>query len=157
MDTLHTQTPQSSIKHVRVTVPVAPHVLEAFKRLSAASGLSLGRTMGEWLADTVDGVEVMSGLCEKARAAPRMAVQELHSYALGLSDLTSQLVQDIKNKAGGPVAGTGKRSADPATGPMALGDIFEEAKRLGDLAVTPPSVIRGVKSPKPPKTKGKPQ
>ena len=44
-------------KAIRVTVPVTPEVQAAFQRLAAASGMSTGKAMGEWLADTMEGVD----------------------------------------------------------------------------------------------------
>ena len=97
---MNTPHPQTTLfedqKPVRVTVPVRPDVLAAFQRLAAAQGVSTGKAMGEWLADTLDGVEAMAGLLEKARKAPKLAVQEMHAYALGLTDLTSELIDQVK-------------------------------------------------------------
>jgi hypothetical protein len=109
---MNTPHPQTTLfedqKPVRVTVPVRPEVLAAFQRLAAAQGVSTGKAMGEWLADTLDGVEAMAGLLEKAREAPKVAVRELHSYALGLTDLTSELIEQVKSR--GRRAGRAKRS-----------------------------------------------
>jgi hypothetical protein len=96
-------------KPIRVTVPVAPDVLEAFKRLAAASGVSVGKAMGDWLADTVDGVGYMTDLLEKARKAPQLAVRELHAYAIGLTDSTTELLEGIRRT-------TGKQVVDGAAG-----------------------------------------
>ena len=38
---------------IRVTVPVSKEVQEVFKRIAEASGSSVGRSMGDWLADTL--------------------------------------------------------------------------------------------------------
>ena len=79
----------------RVTVPVDVEVLAAFERLAAASGTSVGKAMGTWLSDTVEGAEAMADLMEKARQAPKQAVLELHSYALGLTDITQGFVDHV--------------------------------------------------------------
>ena len=125
-------------KPVRVTVPVRPEVLAAFQRLAAAQGVSTGKAMGEWLADTLEGVEAMAGLLEKARATPKLAVQEIHSYALGLTDLTSELLQQVKGRV--QADGAGKRALHaPADGARTL---------------TPPVGNTGGKVPKKPKKAG---
>lgn len=82
---------------IRVTVPVRPEVLEAFQRMAAAGNMSTGRAMGEWLFDTLDGVGAMAELMERARAAPREVVMELHSYALGLSDVTAEVLAQVRS------------------------------------------------------------
>jgi hypothetical protein len=82
----------------RVSVPVHDSVHDVFKRLAKASGMSTGRAMGEWLADTVEAAEYMAQSVERARAAPRIVTQELHAYALGLADETGQLMRQIAEK-----------------------------------------------------------
>lgn len=122
---------------MRVTVPVRPDVLAAFQRLAAAQGVSTGKAMGEWLADTLDGVEAMAGLLEKARAAPKVAVREMHSYAMGLTDLTSELLEQVRRREPGP--GRDAKASRPGPGPRTL---------------TPPVSNTGGKVPKKPKKGG---
>lgn len=146
MNTPHAQKPLfADQKPVRVTVPVTPEVQEAFQRLAAASGMSTGRAMGEWLQDTIEGALAMAEMLEKARRAPKQAVRQMHSYALGLTDLTSGLMDDLARKS----AGAGKRGkAVAATGAAGGGTVAATAA----LAPLPPrTVIRGGKSPKTPK------
>lgn len=73
-------------KPVRLTISVTPQVHSAFERLAAASGVSLSRCMGEWLGDTLDAVEHTAAMVERARAAPKLAMREMHAYAMGLAD-----------------------------------------------------------------------
>lgn len=90
--------PTPTSERTRVTVPVTPEVLEAFQRLAKASGMSTGRAMGDWLADTVDAAQFMAQTMEKARAAPKLVAQELHAYALGLGDETGALLDKLREK-----------------------------------------------------------
>lgn len=139
---MNTPHPQTTLfedqKPVRVTVPVRPDVLAAFQRLAAAQGVSTGKAMGEWLADTLEGVEAMAGLLEKARATPKLVVQEMHSYALGLTDLTSELLQQVKGRV--PADGAGKREL--------------RAPADGARTLTPPVSNTGGKVPQKPKKGG---
>jgi hypothetical protein len=89
----HMQT--SSEERVRLTITVTPEVYAAFRRLSASSGMSLGRAMGEWLGDTLEAVEFTAAKVEEARAAPKLVMRELHAYALGLADETGAAVRSI--------------------------------------------------------------
>lgn len=91
-----TQTP--SLQNVRLTITVTPEVHEVFKRFSAAAGMSLSRAMGEWLGDTVEAAEYTAGQMERARAAPKAVMREMHAYALGLADETGALMRTIKTK-----------------------------------------------------------
>lgn len=134
---MNTPHPQTTLfedqKPVRVTVPVRPEVLAAFQRLAAAQGVSTGKAMGEWLGDTLEAVEAMTAMLEKARKAPKLAALEIHSYALGLTDLTTDLLEHVRVRS----AMGGKRSATGA-----------------DRTLTPPVGNTGGKVPKKPKKAG---
>lgn len=108
----HMNTPTDTSERVRVTVPVTPEVLDAFQRLAKASGMSTGRAMGEWLTDTMEGVQFMAYTLEKARAAPRIAVQEMRSMALGLGDDLTGLLQKMRKEGTGRPDG-GRASVAP--------------------------------------------
>lgn len=131
-------------KPVRVTVPVDPDVLEAFKRLASAQGVSVGRAMGEWLADTVDGVDYMTDLLHKARKAPHLAVRELHAYATGLTETTTELLEGIRKTTGKHVirsaAGVADRQppgGDPLP-PARMKDEIKAAMEAGRKVLHPP-------------------
>lgn len=103
---------------VRTTISVRPEVLEVFKRLSAGSGVSLSRGIGEWLTDTVEAAEAMADLVEKAREQPKMVVRQLQGYALGLTDMTNDLLEELRTRPSAgvtpPVGNTGgKLSTQP--------------------------------------------
>ena len=117
-------------KPIRVTVPVTPEVQAAFQRLAAASGMSTGRAMGEWLSDTMEGAVTMAEMLEKARRAPKQAVSEMHAYALGLADETGALIERVREK-GREARRRGATSGAPDD---------------GSTGPTPRPVIRGGKS-----------
>ena len=133
---MHMNTPLDTPERVRVTVPVSPEVLDAFQRLAKASGMSTGRAMGDWLADTMEGAEFMAHTLEKARAAPRLAVQEMQAMALGLGDDLGALLTRMRKEGRGLPDG-GRASAAPDAGRTASG-----------TPLPPRPVIRGGKSPK---------
>lgn len=85
-------------KPPRVSVPVSAEVLETFQRLAAAGNMSTGKAMAQWLEDTLEAAEYMAVTMERARAAPKVVMRELHAYALGLADETGQLMRDIAKK-----------------------------------------------------------
>jgi hypothetical protein len=108
---LPSPSPRTEAKNVRLTITVTPEVHAAFKRLSAASSMSIGRSMGEWLADTLDAVQYTASMMEKARAAPKMVMQELHAYSLGLADETGALLSKVRQKGKADRAGDAARRA----------------------------------------------
>lgn len=125
---------QSSGERIRLTITVTPEVHATFQRMAAASGTSLGRAMGDWLGDTEQAAQQMATLLERARASPKLVLQELNSFVLGMADETGELLDRVRRtkpeqgREGAPLAGMGGQA--PATPPLA-----------------PRPVIRGVKSP----------
>lgn len=124
-------------KPPRVSVPVTDEVLQVFQRLAAASGTSTGKAMAEWLADTAEAAEYMAQTLERARAAPKVVMREMHAYALGLADETGELMRQIAKKSEADRAG-GRASAAPHAG-------------TGGPPI-PPSCNTGGKLPKQPET-----
>jgi hypothetical protein len=106
-------------KPPRVSVPVTDEVLQVFQRLAAASGTSTGKAMAEWLADTVEAAEFMAQTLERARAAPKVVMREMHAYAMGLADETGELMRQIAKKSEADRAG-GRASGAPHAGPVGL-------------------------------------
>lgn len=85
-------------KPPRVSVPLSDDVLKVFQRLAKAGNMSTGRAIAEWLADTVEAAEFMAETMERARAAPKMVMREMHAYALGLADETGELMRKLAEK-----------------------------------------------------------
>lgn len=92
----------------RLTIPVSVAVYDTFTRIAKAGKMPVGRAMGEWLGDTLDAAEFMATKMEQARAAPSLVARELHSYALGLTDMTQDLLKKVRE---GPESGFGSASA----------------------------------------------
>jgi hypothetical protein len=120
-------------KTVRVTVPVTIEVHEAFKALGAASSVSTGKAMGEWLLDTMEAAKYMAEVMVKARAAPAIAARELHAYAMGLTDETGTLLEQIRKESRAAGFADAQRPETGRSGPL-----------------TPPSSNTGGKVPKKP-------
>jgi hypothetical protein len=77
--------PTMTTRHQRLSVPIPEQTLEIFKRISAASGVSVGKSVASWLYDTQDAAEYMAQKMDAARQSPRIVARELHSYAAGLA------------------------------------------------------------------------
>ena len=107
---------------VRLTIPVTVEVHEAFTRIAKASKQPIGRAMGQWLEDTVDAANYLAQTLEKARSAPKLVAQELHAYALGLTDETGDLMERMREAsrakaAGGALRERGGPAAEAKTTP----------------------------------------
>ena len=127
-----------SPERIRLTITVTPEVHAAFTRMAEVSGISIGRCMGDWLGDTIEGVEMITGQLAKAREAPRLVAQELRQWALGAVDQADQLLADMRS---------GKVRMAPGEGGSALA-------RPAAGAPSPRPVIRGGKSPGKTRNKG---
>ena len=134
-------------KPVRLSISVTQQDHLAFERLAAASGVSLSRCMGEWLGDTLDAVEHTAAMVERARAAPKLAMREMHAYAMGLADETGEVLARMAPGGFSTVAQAWKGDAVPGGGmPQA------HAERRG--SAKPPCSPTGVKSPAKKKKQG---
>ena len=101
----------------RVSVPIDAETLAVFERLAKVSSQSTGKAIAEWLADTVEGAELMASTMERARSAPKLVTAELHAMALGLSENTKQIMDKFSKLGRAPLAGRGERSDTmPASG-----------------------------------------
>lgn len=137
----------------RVMVPVTPEVKAVFERLAAAQGCTTGRAISDWLTDTIEGAAAIADLVEKARKEPVAAMRQMHSYALGLGDMTTEILEGLRKAttkgpakalqqppAGGSAGEAGVPSADTFRG------LLDEAQTRGD-AIYPPVSNTGGKLP----------
>lgn len=65
--------PEAMTDRIRLTISVTPEAHDAFTRLAEASGLSLGRAMGDWLNDTRAAAIAMAGKAAEVRRLPDLA------------------------------------------------------------------------------------
>lgn len=129
---------------IRLTVSITPATREVFTRLAQAAGTSLGRSIGDWLADTHEGAAFVASKMEEARQSPATVMRSFQALALGLHDEASGELERIR-------AASQSRPAPGAVRRTASG-----AGRAG----VPPSGNTGGKSPTArsasPKTRGRP-
>jgi len=62
---------------IRLTISVLPEVHEVFVSMADAAGISLGKCMGDWLADTAEGAQFVAMKMQEARKAPKTVMREL--------------------------------------------------------------------------------
>lgn len=86
-------------ERIRLTISVAPDVHAVFSTLAQASGVSLGKCMGDWLADTAEGAQFVSMKMEEARKAPKTVMREFQAMARGLVEEVDSQVDAIRRKS----------------------------------------------------------
>lgn len=132
-------------KTIRVSVPVTPEVLAKFQRFAEVSGLSVGKSMADWLRDTMSGLDAMVDILESHKRRPSEAMEKLALLASSIQDITTGAIQGMKEQPsplGEGAPATGKSLA------MAKAAILEAAR-------TPPLSNTGGKVPRVnPNTKG---
>ena len=144
----------------RVMVPITPEVQAVFERLAAAQGCTTGRAISEWLTDTLEGAAAIADLVEKARREPIAAMRQMHSYALGLGDMTTEILDGLRKATSSKSEGGGQQQpesgsaeADGRSSARSLRDVLGEAQSRGH-ALYPPVGNTGGKVPKKPKNRG---
>jgi len=110
-------TPPTPTKPVRLTIPVSPEVHAAFQRIGKAASIPTGRAMGDWLGDTLDAALYLADMLEKARSAPKIVAQELHAYALGITDETGTLLKRMREGGLGDASVHAQRAPGRSAGP----------------------------------------
>jgi hypothetical protein len=113
---------------IRLTVTVTSEVHETFTRIAKASGVSLGRTMGDWLADTLDGAQFVAVQMEKAKQAPVTVMREMQAMLNGAHGEASLVLENLRSG----------RAAQAAASPAAVarGDAAAVAARAAPSSNT---------------------
>jgi hypothetical protein len=95
---------------IRLTISVTPEVHAIFSSMSEASGMSLGKCMGDWLADTAEGAQFVAMKMQEARKAPKTVMREFQAMARGLVDEVDSTLDEIRRKS---LVGDGQAKAQP--------------------------------------------
>lgn len=98
---------------IRTTISVDPEVYGVFKRMADAAGMSVSRTMGDWLADTAEGAQFVALKMAEARSAPMTVMRELHAMSSGTGDMIQAEMERMRKASlasSAPSSNTGRNS-----------------------------------------------
>lgn len=98
-----------------ITVPAATHAV--FQQMADVSGLSLGRVMGDWLADTADGAVLITQKLVEAKQAPKRVMREMQVMSRQLVREVDELTDELRSS--GWKSGADVRAAQAAPGSVA--------------------------------------
>lgn len=101
-------------EQARVTVALSPKTVAIYKRMAKAGGLSFSKCVSEWLTDTADAAEFVSGKMQEARKAPAMVMNEMLGIVSGLKGE----ILDVKHKVAEAKSAASDRRAAGRFGPM---------------------------------------
>lgn len=104
---------------VRTTINLDREVYDTFVRMAEASGMSVGRCIGEWLADTADGAQFVALKMQEARAAPMLVMREMQAMSQGLVDQVQADLERVRrqSKAAPPGAARARPGGAAAASP----------------------------------------
>jgi hypothetical protein len=77
-------------ERIRTTITVPAEVHAVFSRMADAAGISLGRCMGDWLTDTLDGAQFVAQKMEEAKRMPKTVMREFQATASGLHEVITE-------------------------------------------------------------------
>lgn len=83
----------------RVAITMDCEVLEVFKKMAARASISVGRCIGDWCGDTVDGAEFVAAKMLEAKSCPRLVMKEMESLASGLLAETQLVNKKMRRSA----------------------------------------------------------
>jgi len=107
---------RAKAERVRLTVSVPANALAVYRRMADVSGVSVGRSIGDWLSDTVQGAEAMVELIEMAKAQPLKAAAQVHAAAVKANSLTTELMRKLSTEGEAGPAQRGPACGDTASG-----------------------------------------
>lgn len=67
---------------IRTTISLSPEVHEAFVTMAKTQGISVSRSMGNWLADTLESAQFVSYKMAELRRAPSESMKGLHDKTI---------------------------------------------------------------------------
>lgn len=123
-------------ERIRLTISVTPEVHAVFTAMAEAGGISLGKCMGDWLADTAEGAQFVALKMQQARKAPADVMREMQAMAAGLHEAIGAeigVMRPAERAEGAPLAGRGREG--------------KRAAKQGAGSSGPPCSPTGVKSP----------
>ena len=88
-------------ERIRLTITVTPEVRDVFARMADTAGMSLGKCMGEWLGDTIEGAQFVAQKMEDARKAPRVVMREMQAFSRGLVDEVDRHAAEMRQERPG--------------------------------------------------------
>ena len=104
-------------KTVRLSIALPLETKEIYQRMAKAAGLSLSKTIAEWLADTGDAALFTSLKMEEARNAPTQVFNDLLSMTAGAREQILEAKQSLRaRRKSEPSAASASRPPSSNTG-----------------------------------------
>lgn len=102
---------------IRTTISVSPEVHDIFKRMAEAGGMSVSRCMGDWLADTAEGAELIAQKMAEARRAPMAVMREMQALVAGMAETVDMDMEKVRQMTTAGVRAAARPAASGALRP----------------------------------------
>lgn len=102
---------------IRTTISLDPEVHEIFKHMAEASGMSVSRCMGEWLADTAEGAQLVLQKMMEAKRAPLRVMRQFQAISGTLSTDIQETIAHLEKKQAGAAGSRSAQARRPASPP----------------------------------------
>ena len=83
--------------------------------MAGAAGMSLGRTIGDWLDDTIEGAQFVALKMAEAKAQPRVVMREMQAMLQGTREEVDSVVEAMRK--GGKTGATRSSRASGLASP----------------------------------------
>jgi hypothetical protein len=125
------------MERIRTTISLPKDVHEVFKRMADVGGVSISRCMGDWLADTSDGAQMVAQKMQQARDSPKLLMREMQAFTAGLVVETESVIDSMrkaqkKSNAGQRDSGARRSAAFSAFAPSSNTGLKSPPKRGGN-------------------------
>lgn len=98
-------------KRIRLTIAVTPEVHAEYTRLAELAGVSVSRAMGDWLADTMEGAQLVALRMREAKESPQKVLRELEDAAVRARDGIDRVLAEGRRQGAAANASGGRRGA----------------------------------------------
>lgn len=90
--------PKKKPKLVRFTIALPEDLHATYVSMAEISGLSLSRTVAEWLADTKEGAQMVIEQMAEAKAAPQRVLSNLLAATQGTKELILKAKDEVRRR-----------------------------------------------------------
>lgn len=102
-------------KIVRFTVSVPADLYATYQAMAEVSGLSMSRTVAEWLADTKEGAQMVVEQMQEAKSAPQRVLNNLLAASHSTRALILQAKGEVRTRDKEAATGARRGSSPPSS------------------------------------------
>jgi hypothetical protein len=102
-------------KVIRFTIGIPADLHATYQAMANMTGMSLSRTISEWLADTKEGAQMVTEQMAEAKAAPQRVLNNLLAATHSTRDLILQAKGEVRTRDREAATGARRGSSPPSS------------------------------------------